>query len=157
MAYGANAITITLDASLPPGDATLDRTVDLDDFASLRNNFSTGDTWAEADFNGDDTVDLDDFAILRNNFGSSAPEPATLAILAMGGAWLAFRRRRHGMKGAGMRSALKKMAGGVVAAVLALVVAAGACQAGTTWGRYPCFSLAWGERGGGRVVSSADA
>ena len=134
VAYGATAITIELLANLLPGDATLDRTVDLDDFARLRNNFGTGDTWAEADFNGDDTVNLDDFAILRNNFGAHAPEPATLAILAMGGAWLAFRRRRHGTKGTkgtGMRSALKKMAGGLVAAVLALVVAAGACQAST--------------------------
>jgi len=81
----SDAITIDVSHGLVAGDATLDRKVDLDDFARLRNNFGTGDTWAEADFNGDDAVNLNDFAILRNNFGSSAPEPATLAILAMGG------------------------------------------------------------------------
>jgi autotransporter-associated beta strand protein len=130
--YGANAITIELLAGLLAGDATLDRTVDLDDFARLRNNYGTGDTWATADFTGDGTVDLDDFAILRNNYGASTPEPATLAILAMGGAWLAFRRRRHGTKGTKgtcMRNVLKQKMVGLVAAVLALVVAAGACQA----------------------------
>jgi hypothetical protein len=50
-------------------------------------------------------------------------------MLAMGGAWVAFRRRRHGTKGAGMKNVLKKMAGRLGAAVLALVMAAGVCQA----------------------------
>jgi hypothetical protein len=53
------------------GDANLDRTVDLADFTALRNNFGSGDRWAQADFNYDGVIDLADFTLLRNNFGST--------------------------------------------------------------------------------------
>jgi hypothetical protein len=53
------------------GDANRDRTVDLVDFTTLRNNFGRSDSplFSEADFNYDGTVDLADFTILRNQFG----------------------------------------------------------------------------------------
>ena len=90
---------------LLPGDANLDRNVNLDDFALLRTNYGTGDTWAEADFNGDHAVNLDDFAVLRNNYGayapepqygSHAPEPVTMAglMLGIGGLATYVRKRR---------------------------------------------------------------
>jgi len=93
--FGSTAFYYVSVAGLVPGDANLDRIVNLDDFAILRNNFGTGDTWAEADFNGDGAVNLDDFTILRNNFGAHAPEPATLSILAAGGLLVLLRHRRH--------------------------------------------------------------
>jgi len=53
------------------GDADLNGTVDLDDFARLRHNFGMrhGATWAHGDFDGDGDVDLDDFALLKTHFG----------------------------------------------------------------------------------------
>jgi len=125
----SDAITIEVLAGLVLGDANLDRNTDALDYVVVSNHYNIGSTWADGDVNGDGAVDALDYVVISNNYGSHTPEPATLAILAMGGAWLAFRRRRHGKKGAGMRNALKKIAGGLGAAVLALVVAAGACQA----------------------------
>jgi len=56
---------------LVPADATLDRVVNLDDFARLRTNYGTGDTWEKADFNGDDTVNLDDFSTTSPSCGTT--------------------------------------------------------------------------------------
>ena len=61
-------------------------------------------TWAEGDFDGDGDVDNVDFGIVFGNFtaGSAGgmdflvtPEPATVALLAIGGVALLRRRRRR--------------------------------------------------------------
>ena len=77
------------------GDANLDDVVDLQDFGLLKDNFglTVGATWAQGDFNADEQIDLQDFGILKDHFGhttgdnplAAVPEPATLALLAMGG------------------------------------------------------------------------
>ena len=126
--YVNDTITIQLLAGLLAGDANLDRNTDALDYVLVSNNYNVGSKWTEGDVNGDGAVDALDYVAISNNYGAHTPEPATLAILAMGGAWVVFRRRRQGTKGACMRNVLKKM-GGLGAAVLALVVAAGACQA----------------------------
>jgi len=59
-----------------PGDATLDGSVDLNDFVVLKQNFGTGVGWVEADFTGDGVVNLNDFVVLKHNFGAAAGAPA---------------------------------------------------------------------------------
>jgi len=81
-----------------PGDTDGDGDVDLDDLFAVRNNFGTasGAVLANGDTNGDGDVDLDDLFVVRNNFGTGlapVPEPATIAVLSLGG--LALLRRRH--------------------------------------------------------------
>ncbi|MEO0588445.1 MAG: PEP-CTERM sorting domain-containing protein, partial [Planctomycetota bacterium] len=84
------------------GDASLDGSVGTADLAILAGSFnSTGNGWADGDFNGDGSVGTADLAILAGSFGSQAvpvtaasaavPEPATLALLGLGG-WPLLRR-----------------------------------------------------------------
>ena len=81
------------------GDATCDKVVNVFDLAALANNYGQSGVkrWADADFNDDNTVDLFDLAILANNYdgtaGTPAPEPATIALLALGAAAI-FRKRK---------------------------------------------------------------
>ena len=55
--------------------------------------------WRDADFTGDGVVNVYDLAALANHYGYDGtaggpiPEPATLALLALGG--LALTRRRQ--------------------------------------------------------------
>jgi len=89
-----------LDVTIRPaamGDTNLDDVVDGRDYANMIVQFGGPPSAESADFNGDEIVDLHDFAIQRANSGLSiasapagesgatAPEPATLVLLAFGG------------------------------------------------------------------------
>jgi hypothetical protein len=92
-----------------PGDTTGDNQVDGTDLAALGNSWLKPGgtfTWLEADFNGDGIVDGTDLAALGANWlwtgpwpgpapagDAPLPEPATLAMLSLGG--LAMVRRKH--------------------------------------------------------------
>ena len=55
-----------------PGDANLDRRIDVQDFLALSRNFNQQDAgWERGDFNGDGTVGINDFLALSRNFGFS--------------------------------------------------------------------------------------
>ncbi|WP_428389967.1 LamG-like jellyroll fold domain-containing protein [Mucisphaera sp.] len=70
-----------------PGDANLDRIVDLVDLSTLASNFGQSVlTNSQGDFNADGTVDLIDLSALASSFGfdgNAVPEPASAALLCM--------------------------------------------------------------------------
>ena len=86
-----------------PGDADGDGDVDLDDFDTLAANYNMviGGGASVGDFDDDGDVDFDDFVIQAQNmpFGgpdeavASLPEPTTLAVILVGTALVARRRR----------------------------------------------------------------
>ncbi|MCY2928729.1 MAG: PEP-CTERM sorting domain-containing protein [Planctomycetota bacterium] len=87
-----------------PGDANLDCEVGPEDFALLKDNFGRDglvNGWGLGDFNGDGEVGPEDFAVLKDHFGRqagsplvTAPEPATLSLLALAGLAILRNRRK---------------------------------------------------------------
>lgn len=82
------------------GDANVDGTVNITDFAFLAFNFNRVNlTWEQGDFTGDGVTNINDFALLAGNFNQSTPtmthaavpETAWLPVVALA---FAARRRR---------------------------------------------------------------
>ncbi|HUU32079.1 MAG TPA: dockerin type I domain-containing protein [Phycisphaerae bacterium] len=91
-----NAIAFTVpDPATLAGDANLDHVVDALDYVVVSNNYGVGSTWIEGDVNGDGEVNALDYVEISNNYGSHAPEPATLALVALGCLGLVLRRKRR--------------------------------------------------------------
>lgn len=109
--YDADSVFAT--AALP-GDANLDGSVNIGDFAILAARFNLPGTWVDGNFNGDLRTDVGDFSLLGANFNrsvpgalsgfalastapgaraSAVPEPAAMAWV---GAAVAGLRRRRG-------------------------------------------------------------
>ena len=100
-----NDVYLVCDSLMRPGDANNDGAVNVGDLGILAANWQQqtilGKSWAEGDFTGDDVVNVGDLGVLAANWGwsgapadSDAPEPASLALLALGA--IALIRRRRG-------------------------------------------------------------
>jgi hypothetical protein len=81
-----------------PGDINGDGLVDVADYDVWAANVGkTGAAWCQGDLNGDGLVDVADYDIWAANVGNTAstPEPATMAMLAIGGIGALLRRLTH--------------------------------------------------------------
>lgn len=100
--YDADDVFVT--AALP-GDANLDRRVDIADFAVLASQFNSPGTWAHGDFTGDGLTNINDFALLAGHFNMSIardlprtalPDPSVISPMTLACALLPRARRRIG-------------------------------------------------------------
>jgi uncharacterized protein (TIGR03790 family) len=95
---GDPLMTWTPAEALLLGDTNLDWKVDLNDLCTMGGKYgSIFNGWKDGDFNGDGTVNTADLTILGQNFGAGGssqgvPEPASMALLALGA--VAMLRRR---------------------------------------------------------------
>ena len=100
---GGLGITVTLHDQLA-GDVDLDGEVARGDVLALRGGFGSADAdWFDGDVNFDGGVDYLDYIALKRSMGNSVPagggmipEPATLALLALGVCPILLRRKRRG-------------------------------------------------------------
>jgi autotransporter-associated beta strand protein len=89
------------------GDSNLDRKVDVTDLGTLATNYgkTVPNGILQGDFNGDGKVDVTDLGMLATDYGlgtsggfalqaAAVPEPASIALLAFGGAAILMRHRR---------------------------------------------------------------
>jgi autotransporter-associated beta strand protein len=85
------------------GDTNLDGVVDAADYIAVKQNLGLtgGASLAQGNLDGDGDVDWDDLQIVMTNFGAgsgaapgTAPEPATLGLLAIGALAMLRRNRR---------------------------------------------------------------
>ena len=100
-----NLVQTTIGNGTRYGDANLDGLTDLGDYATWATTTLTTTLggWTDGDFNGDGLVDLVDYAtwatttltpLAPSGAPVPAPEPATMALLAIGGLAVIRRRRR---------------------------------------------------------------
>ncbi|KKM25316.1 hypothetical protein LCGC14_1596200 [marine sediment metagenome] len=105
-------VDMALDGPLA-GDFNTDGTVNITDLGALASNWQAsgpGVNWSDGDVNHDGKVNITDLGAVASNWkheyappaaatmggGQPVPEPGTLALLAVGAAALALRRRRKG-------------------------------------------------------------
>jgi hypothetical protein len=74
---------------LVPGDANLDRGVDVIDLGILATHYgSINSQWIDGDFNGDGKVDVIDLGVLATNYGNVTSIDGTLVPEPIGMTWL---------------------------------------------------------------------